>query len=490
MLDGRGLILASNRGPVDHVVGPDGRLQARRGSGGVVTALSSLTQYVEFTWIASAMGEGDRRAATAAEGAVRSPVPGQRVYLRYIVTPRRVYHKFYNVFCNPLLWFLQHYMWNTPYSPTIDGAVYDAWRNGYVPVNRSFAQAAAEEAERSGKPCYVMLHDYHLYMTPSLLRELNPDLLISHFSHIPWPTARYWHLLPKEMRIPIVESLCACDIVGFQTNGDVRSFLYTCEDFLDGVEVDRDRGTIAYKGHETVVRHYPISIDVGEMHRIANSPRAREYEQKLLPYCSTGRTIVRVDRAEPSKNIVRGFKAYSLLLEQHPELRGEVNFLAFLVPSRTHLHQYQRYLQEVEGLVHHINETYGTPDWQPVTVFLENNYTQAIAAMRLYDVLLVNPVIDGMNLVSKEGVVVNQRNGVLVLSEAAGSHEQLEEGALSVAPTDVYGTKQALYEAVTMSMEERERRARLLADTVQSADVTDWLMRQLQDMRALTTAAY
>jgi trehalose 6-phosphate synthase len=248
--------------------------------------------------------------------------------------------------------------------------------------------------------------------------------------------------------------------------------------------VDFAAETIEVAGRCTLVRSYPLSIDVDEVRRIATSPRAREYEPRLRALAAA-KTIVRVDRAEPSKNIVRGFRSYQMLLERHPELRGQVKFLAFLVPSRTHIKQYERYLEEIDQLVKSINATFGNEGWQPIHTFYENNYTQAIAALRLYDVLLVNPVADGMNLVTKEGPVVNIRNGVLVLSESAGACEQLKEGALTVAPADLEGTAQTLYDALTMAEEERARRTSILVEAVSRENVTHWLLTQLQDLEGL-----
>ena len=487
MLRDRRLILVSNRGPVEYHLSPEGNLQARRGSGGVVTALSTLTNYVDFTWVASAMGEGDRRVAQQAEGRrIKSPLPGQSLYLKYVVTPRRAYHKFYNIFCNPLLWFLQHYMWSSPYTPNVDESVYDAWETGYIPVNRSFAEAVVDEARHSVSPPYIMLHDYHLYLAPGMIREALPGAIIQHFLHIPWPDPSYWQMIPAFMRSAICESLCASDIVGFQTSRDMRSFLQSCELFLDQATVDHTKCTVSLNGRETAARCYPISIDVEELKGIANSPRALEYERKLRPLLGE-KTIIRVDRVEPSKNIVRGFRAYRLLLERNQDLIGKVKFLAFLVPSRTHIRQYQRYLQEVDALVSEINETFGTEDWQPITVFYENNYTQAMAAMKLYDVLLVNSIIDGMNLVAKEGPVVNTRGGVVILSETAGAYAQLHEGVLPVAPADVEGTAQALYQALNASVEEREKRANLLAHIIEEEDVINWMECQMEDMKALVS---
>ena len=229
LLSDRRLILASNRGPVEHQITPDGRTEARRGSGGVVTALSSLAQMVEFTWVASAIGEGDRKVSESSEGGrVRSSLPGHQIYLRYVVTPRRVYHKYYNVFCNPLLWFLQHYMWNSPYNPNLDANVHDAWLDGYVGVNKAFAEAVISESRGDTTPPIVMVHDYHLYLAPEYIRAALPGSVIHHFTHIPWPSPRYWQLLPSHMIRSMCSALCASDIVGFQTIHDVRNFLDTC----------------------------------------------------------------------------------------------------------------------------------------------------------------------------------------------------------------------------------------------------------------------
>ena len=481
----RPLVLISNRGPVEHQVATNGQIHARRGSGGVITALNSLTQNVEFTWIASAMGEGDRKVTEAAEGAsIRSTIPGHQMNLRYVVAPRRVYHKYYNVFCNPLLWFLQHYMWSSPYTPNVDAAVHDAWENGYVAVNKAFADAAITEAQSHDKPPNIIVHDYHLYLVPMYVRQAVPDAVITSFIHIPWPSPAYWLLLPSYIRNLICRALCHSDIVSFQCSRDVRAFLETCDEFLPDAEVDYKERTIEVDGQKVRTKVYPLSIDPEELRRIAGSPRSLDYEDRLKPLCLEN-TIVRVDRLEPSKNVVRGFRSYHLLLERHPELHGKVTFLAFLAPSRTRVRQYQRYAEEVDRQVQDVNSTFGNENWQPIHTFYENNYTQAVAGLRLYDVLLVNSVIDGMNLVAKEGPVVNTREGSIILSESVGAHDQLKSAALSVSPTDIEGTMNAMHQAITMSAEERQERAAKLTDIVEQQDVTQWLADQVNDLLSL-----
>jgi len=480
-LSGRRLILASNRGPIEYHLSQDGQLQARRGSGGMVTALSGLSKYIEIDWIASAMGEGDRRAAREAqEGSFKVAPAGEELYLHFIISPRNTYHKFYGIFCNPLLWFLQHYMWSSSRTPNIDRVVYDAWENGYVLVNKAFAQAVIDEVRRSELPPIVMLHDYHLYLASAYIREQLPDLIIQHFIHIPWPAPCYWQLLPKHMRQAIHWSLCTADIVGLQTQRDVHSFLHCCQSFIDEAEIDYRQQTVQVNSHIVRVKAYPISVDVAGLKKTISSAKCQEYEEKLRPLCGE-QTIVRVDRCEPSKNIVRGFRAFDTLLERYPQFQRKIKFIAFLVPTRTHIKAYQRYVEEVTQLIETINNKYRTEGWHPIDFFYENNYIQAIAGMRLYDVLLVNAVIDGMNLVAKEGPTVNNRDGVLILSETVGACEQLGQNALTVAPADLEGTTQALYTALTMSPGEKSRRAAELKRSIEEEDITDWLLHLLRD---------
>ena len=503
VLSRRPMILVSNRGPVEHQM-PDAPPQAqgaatgavrvrpepRRGSGSVVTAFGSLAQKHPFTWVSSAMSEGDRQVSASSAGvSVKSPVSGHSINLRYVVTPRRAYHKYYNVICNPLLWFLQHYLWNPPYNPTVDANIHDAWETGYVPVNEAFARGVVAEARAlnsgSADPApLVMAHDYHLYLLPELVRRDLPAALIQHYVHIPWPTPLYWSMIPHYIVRRICESLCMADIVGFQTPQDRRSFFDTVEEFVPEAQVGRIAEVVELEGHLCNVKVYPASINVEEVQRIANTPRTLEYEARLQAEAREY-TIVRVDRAEPNKNIIRGFRAYDLMLSQHPELKGRVKFLAFLVPSRTHIRQYQRYLEEVKQSINQVNANHGSVGWQPIVPFIENNYAQAVAGMKLYDVLLVNTLVEGANPVAQEGPVVNRRNGVLVLSQSSGAYRQLAGGALNVAPADIEGAAQTLYHALTMSPDERNRRAGDLYNAVRRHDNNHWLTCQFCDIAAL-----
>jgi trehalose 6-phosphate synthase len=484
MADSRRVVVASNRGPVQYRLSEDGELSVTRGGGGVAIALSALSRYLDFTWVASTMGEGDRCAAETAEhGTLVTSLDGQRFCLRFVYMPNATYDKYYSTFCNRFLWFFQHDMWVPSYNPGIDEELRNAWEDGYIPANQAFAEAVLAEAEGKDSPL-IMLHDYHLYLTPEFIRSRLPHALIQHFIHIPWPAASQWMLLPRSLSKSICRSLCSCDIVGLQTMRDVHNFLLTCQFNLEEAWVDHQNCVIQLNGHQTKVNAYPISVDVATLQGLAGSRAVKEYEERLRPLLAE-KTIVRVDRLDPTKNILSGFYAYDVLLSRHPHLVGEVDFLAFLVPSRTNLKEYQEYARKVFQAIDEINSKYGRGDWQPIKMFYEHNYSQALAGMRLYDVLLVNSVADGMNLVAKEGPSVNTKDGVLILSQEAGAHEQLKDAVIPIVPTDIEGTVQALYEALTMPVEEKKRRAERLREKIREEDITHWFWAQLKGLHAL-----
>ena len=487
VLAGRALIVASNRGPVTFSLEPDGSFVSRKGSGGVVTAVSAIARDLQPIWIAAAMTEGDRARAQLArergETLISPPGPRPEFRVQYVVPTADAYHLYYNVISNPLLWFLQHYLWDTPRSPDITAETWDAWQNGYVLVNRMFAETIIEAATSLDRLPVIMLQDYHLYLCPALLRERLPDAIVQLFIHIPWPDPDYWRLLPKAMRVAILEGLLGCDVVGFQTPEHARSFMYTCEANLQDVTVDYAGQGVIHKGRRIEVRAYPISIDTEAVRRVAYSKEARSHD-RYLPSYSNEFTILRVDRAEPSKNIVRGFLAFRRLLDAHPEFQGRVNFVAITVPSRMDVIEYRDYLDDVSAVVGRINAEFANVEtgWQPIHLIMGENYPRALAAMKWYDVLLVNSIIDGMNLVAKEGCLINERNGVLIISESAGAAIQLGEDALTVAPADVEGTADALYRALTMPLSERRMRAERLRRIVEADDVAEWFRRQLADL--------
>ena len=478
LLGERRLIIATNRGPVSFTAAADGSLRPRRGSGGLVTALGQVGRHVPLTWIAAAMGDGDRRAA--ADPSMLDRVGGDQVRLRFATVERQVYDQAYNVIANPFLWFLQHQMWNLPERPVIDATLMRAWDRGYLAMNEAFARAVLSQVRGDRSP-RVMLHDYHLYCAAETIRKERPRAVLSHFTHIPWPPSSMWQTIAPPIRERIATGLLANDVVGFHTARYAHNFLRTVESFVPDATVDYDASTVRRRRRTTHVRAYPISIDVEATRRIAASRAARTRADQLLG-ATRERVIVRVDRLEPSKNILRGFLAYEVLLQRRPRLRGRISFLAFLVPSRTGLREYGDYGRTVQNAVDRINARFGRAGWRPVQIFYENDYAQALAGLSIADVVLVNPLVDGMNLVAKEAVVVSGRDAALVLSETAGAFDQMSDGALAVAPADVVGTAEALEAGLEMDRDERRHRLSTLRRGVEREDITWWLRRQLEDL--------
>ncbi|MFQ5856419.1 MAG: trehalose-6-phosphate synthase [Anaerolineae bacterium] len=481
----RELIIAANRGPVTFETTEDGSLQLERGAGGLVTALTGFAQHVEATWIACARTEAD---AAWGEGSVPLSDDGSTIRVRFLSPEPAAYEGYYNVIANPLLWFLQHSMWDIPRAPVIDRATWQAWEDGYVTVNRLFADAIVEKVRSMERPTLVMLQDYHLYLAPRYIRTAmrpseRPTLL--HFVHIPWPGPEYWRILPPDMRQAILDGLCAVDVLGFQTREDGLDFIRTCESHLLRAYGKYKRGRVWYRNHATYVHDFPISIDVEALRQLAKSQEVAEYRSEIQDVVGSRQLILRIDRIEPSKNIVRGFQAYEEMLELYPEHRGQVKFLALLVPSRLAVDEYKSYLDELMAATGRINAKYGDSEWEPVRVLVGQNYPRAVAALQLYDVLLVNSIADGMNLVAKEGPIVNRRDGVLVLSERTGARQQLEPGAIVISPCDVYATAKALHQALVMSSKERSQRARQLRQLIEREDITAWLCSQLETVTKL-----
>ncbi|HWV23988.1 MAG TPA: trehalose-6-phosphate synthase [Thermomicrobiales bacterium] len=490
-LDARPLIVASNRGPVTFTAQANGQFTASQGSGGLVTAVSAVLQEHQAIWIAAAMTNGDRarvKKANAENETLITPEGNSKFKLRFVMPETDAYNKYYNEISNPLLWFLQHYLWDTPRAPDITHETWDAWDNGYVAVNRMFADevlVACDNAGSNHEPI-IMLQDYQLYLCGKMIRDKRPNATIQHFVHIPWPDPDYWRLLPMRMRTAICEGLLGCDIVGFQTPNHVRSFMYTCEAYVRDASIDYTNRTVTWNGRTIQIRAYPISIDTEAVRRTAYSPEARAYE-RYLPTHWNEYTILRTDRAEPSKNIIRGFQAYDRFLEIHPEFRDRVNYIAVTQPSRMDVEEYRDYLDDVSAIVGRINAKYANVEtgWQPIQLIMGEKYARVLAAMKWYDLLMVNSLMDGMALVAKEGALVNERNGVLLLSEGAGAVEQLGEWALVVAPADIEGTANAIYEALSMPIAERQRRAQALKRSIEKEDVMVWFRDQLRDIVCL-----
>jgi trehalose 6-phosphate synthase len=379
-----------------------------------------------------------------------------------------------------VLWFLQHYLWELGHTPNLDRGFGTAWEEGYSTVNRAFADAVVAELEQEPEAA-VCFHDYHLYLAPRFVRDAVPDAVMSHFVHIPWPQADYWRILPEDIRFAIHDGLLANDVVGFHTERWRRNFVRSARDICDATG---DGDAVVHRGSRTLATAHPISVDPQEFDALAESEAVLAAEE-AIEAARPERLILRVDRTDPSKNVVRGFRAFELYLAAHPEMHRRVGMLALLDPSRQDIPEYAEYLGAIQRTARQVNDRFQSDGWTPIDLQIADNFPQAVAAYKQYDVLLVNAIFDGLNLVAKEAPLVNQRDGVLILSENAGVHGELGNWALTVNPFDLGGQAEAIHEALELSVEDRRRFVEAIRAHVREHDVGAWIASQLADLDAV-----
>ncbi|MFF8607899.1 trehalose-6-phosphate synthase [Streptomyces sp. NPDC015346] len=478
------VLVASNRGPLSYALADDGTLSARRGGGGLVSGLSAaLAEQPEALWVCAALSEGDREA-------VRRGVsePG----VRMLALDPGVYDDAYNGIANSVLWFLHHHLWDVPREPVFDAEFRRRWES-YRAYNRSFAEALAEQAADGAE---VLVQDYHLALVPGQLRELRPDLRIAHFTHTPWASSEYLRMLPDDIREELLWGMLGADELGFHTWDWASTFIGGADiDSAEGIAQGFSPSGDPWRGvhhrreggrgpkRSTRVRAYPLGVDADELRTLAHRPEVDERLAQLRAEVGDRKTIVRVDRTELSKNVLRGLLAYRELLRERPEWHDRVVHLASAYPSRQDLAVYRAYTASVAELAEEINAEFGTEGWQPVLLSVKDDFTRSLAAYRMADVALINPVRDGMNLVAKEIPVVSEAGCVLVLSTGAGAYRELREDALTVSPYDVSETARALHEALTMPPGERAERTKRLAATATALPPQRWFLDQLEALR-------
>lgn len=482
-LKDKNLIIVSNRGPVEFYK-KNSKIEMVRGAGGLVSTLLPLIENLNGVWIASAMTLGDVEVAEKFPDH-RVPIPEEdpKFWVPFVVVDRNRYEAYYSMISNPLLWFVQHYMWNSPYTPNIDDELHEAWEQGYKYVNKKFAEKVLEESERSLKEPLIMLQDYHLYLTPSYIRRKLKNNFLSQFIHIPWPQSEYFSIIPDYMRKAILDGLLSNDLLGFHIPRYVKNFLQTCEEHVD--EVDYQQGIIRNKGRVTQVKSYPISVDYDGIRKLAKSPEVEEKERLIKEIKGENFLIYRTDRADLSKNIIRGFEAYDMFLAKHPEYHGKVKFLTTGKPTRQQIREYNEYYMHTKNIIDRINLKYGRDGWKPIEWIFKADYKLVVAAFKNYDCLIVNPVADGMNIVPKEASSVNENNGILILSKTAGCYEELKDYALTVNPYDISQTCEAYLKAIEMKETERRSRLENLKKKVAKRTIYHWITEQFQDIEDL-----
>ena len=447
-------MIVSNRGPVSFAHDEGGALVTRKGGGGLVNALAPAVAGTDATWFAAALSDADREAAAA------GTIEAEGFRIRPLVVEGDAYRMYYDVVANGLLWFVYHGLFDLARRPRIDRRWREAW-DAYRDVNRTFAEAVAGHAEDGST---VLVHDYHLSLLPAELAQKRPDLRTVYFHHTPFCSPDGLRVLPAAMAGELLGGMAAATACGFHATRWASAFEACTHDVLG-------------RSARTFVS--PAAADVAGIRAVAASDPCERALQELDAALGDRQTIVRVDRIELSKNLLRGFHAFDELLRTAPEWRGRVVFAAFVYPSREGRPEYLAYRQEVESLIRRINAEWGTPEWTPVLYDPDDDFPRSVAALRRYDVLLVNPVRDGLNLVAKEGPLVNERNGVLALSRESGVWEELGGVALELNPFDVGETAEVLASALAMPDGERAEHARATREAAAARTAQQWLDDQL-----------
>ena len=479
------VLVASNRGPVSFSFAADGSLAAVRGSGGLVSGLTPGLAAVAANggvlWLCAALSDADRVAARLGERA--RGAPGEAP-VRMLDIPQDTFAAAYNGIANSVLWFVHHLLFDTPVKPRFDAGFRRDWA-AYVAYNQAFADALAEESATATR---VLVQDYHLALAPRMLRDLRPGTRIAHFEHTPWAPPDYYRLLPDDVAVAVLDGMLGADHLGFHADWWADAFLECCEAIL-GADVSRSAlpaanaaGRVIHRGHVTEVAVHPLGVDVPALRARARADDVQAYITAINQVARGRKLIVRIDRTELSKNIVRGLAAYRELLATRPEWRGRVVHLALAYPSRSAIPEYRAYTEQVRRLAQEIVEEFRTPDWNPLILEVRDDYPRSLAACARADVLLVNPIRDGMNLVAQEGPVLSERGCALVLSREAGAAATLYGEALLVNPYDVSETAAALHQALAMPDAERRRRSDAMAAIAAASPPAQWLGDQLASL--------
>jgi len=451
---GADLVVASNRGPVSFSFDDAGRPVRAGSGGGLAAALLPLLQGKGTHWVACAMSDADRMAA--ADGMLK--VDG--IDLTMVQPDPAAYRMAYDVVANSTLWFCHHHLFDLARRPRLDRFWTEAWEH-YRELNQAFA---AVICDTSAHGATVLVQDYHLSLLPGMLAMQRADLRCVHFTHTPFADPSALRVLPERAARDLLGGMAAAAGCGFHTTRWEAAFLACCAD--NGVEAP-----------PTFVS--PLSPDPEYLARRAASPRCAAASEYLDALIGDRRMVLSVDRAEPSKNLLRGFWSFDELLHRHPEVRGNVVLLSLTYPSRLSLPEYLAYSTEIAHTAQRVNDTWGTADWTPVLLDVADDVDRSLAALMRYDVLLVNPLRDGLNLVAKEGPLLNTKKGVLALSREAGSFAELREEAVELNPFDVTGTADVLLQALEMTAEERGLRAGALRALVMRRKPDPWLTDQI-----------
>ncbi|MDD5566117.1 MAG: trehalose-6-phosphate synthase [Candidatus Omnitrophica bacterium] len=465
-------IVVSNRQPYVHVFNK-GKVECRRGAGGVITALDPVMQACHGTWVAFGNGDADRKVADE-KGKIKVPPENPSYSLKRVWLSKEEENGYYYGYSNEALWPLCHMAFERPLFRQED------WGQ-YVKVNRKFAAAVKEEA--GDKKAFVWIQDYHLCLLPKFLKEISPSqFVIAHFWHIPWPNYDSFRICPQKKEI--LEGLLANDLLGFHIRNHRDNFIEAVDREIES-KIDREKFSVTRQDHETLIRPYPISIDFEGINRISVSAEVLKIQEALVEEFRLGgyKVLLGLDRIDYTKGIPERLLAVDGLLERHPELKEKVVFLQMGELSRIHIPKYKELNDEINALVEEINWKHSTDTWEPIILVRRHlSFLDLIAFYRMGDVCLVSSLHDGMNLVAKEFVASrSDEQGMLVLSQFTGASRELTD-AILVNPYDREQFSEGIFFALSMPDEERKKRMSKMRDLIQQHNIFRWSGKVLSEL--------
>ncbi len=464
-------IVVSNAEPYKHEKGKDGVTVCKEVEGGLTTAMNPQMRQTGGVWIAYGRGEKDF-SVTDSDGEVKVPdypsVPKEDKYtLKRLDFPDSQYRSFYRGYANRILWPIFH---SFPTKADLQKE-YTYWKEGYLPTNKEYAKAVIEIYEPGDT---IWVHDYHLALVPKLVRNQLPEAKIGLFWHIPWPPWENFGKIPH--REEIVKGLAAADLIGLHLDKYARNLL-NCADQV-GADVEVGSNRFQLDGEDTQIGAYPLGVD----YEFFNGTNTVNEEADIRAKYNCSNLILGVDRQDYTKGIPERIRAFKEFLENYPSFREEVTLIQRTPTSRTGIEEYRMEKSTINDQVSEYNGKYGTHNWTPIHLFWKGvPQRDLIAEYRAADIGLVTPGLDGMNLVAKEFIAANEEPKVLILSEFAGSSQQLEE-ALLVNPYDPVQVADAIKEALLMPDDEKERRWRQLRQKVSTEDLPSWAESFLEDL--------
>ncbi|HUG16190.1 MAG TPA: trehalose-6-phosphate synthase [Thermomicrobiales bacterium] len=456
------LVVVSNRLPVVLAQAPDGRVTAQPGSGGLISAIAPALRNRGGIWI----GWPGTGSVESIRPALDDASRGTGYALEPVELSAELIAGYYYGFSNEIIWPLFHDL------PSRCNFVPRYWRD-YQAANRVFAEAI--ERVTVGDD-FVWVHDYHLMDVAEQLHNIGARRRTGFFLHIPFPPVDLFLKLP--WRFEVLRGLMEFDVLGFQTARDTRNFVHCVRTLLPNATVSGRRSSYVLQlpGNRTVVGSFPIGIDARDFEEGARSDDVLRAMQLSLDRLPNMKMILGIDRLDYTKGVPERLVAFQETLRAYPELQGCTTLIQVVVPSREDVPEYQILRSEVERLVGEVNGEFTQPGWVPIHyIYRPLDRTELLAYYRMSDVCVVTPLKDGMNLVSKEYCACNvEGDGVLILSEFAGSAAQLHRGAIMVNPHDIEGTARAIHQAVTMPIDERRSRMRRLKSVVRRDDIFWW----------------